>query len=126
MILDDCWIKTLGFSKTQAVVLNSLKQRGISDDFRHVVWLDNLFTSARLLTVLRELEFEAAGTECTTKTKREEHEEKEGELAQKKQKEKNRGLDLNLSDLKLKHEAQLDRNKLYETISSDEQVLQIT
>ena len=38
----------------------------------HVVWLDNLFTSARLLQKLREFEIGAAGTVRTTNTKREE------------------------------------------------------
>ena len=42
----------------------------------HTVWLDNLFTSARLLEVLRELGIGGAGTVRTTKTKREEKEEK--------------------------------------------------
>ena len=82
--------------------MDLLKQQGISDDKWHIVWLGNLFTSAWLLTILRELGFGAAGTVRTTKTKREEQEEKNGEPDQKKQKEKNRGLDSNLSDLKIK------------------------
>ena len=79
-----------------------MKQQGISDDNWHIVWLDNLFTSAWLLTILRELGFGAAGTVRTTKTKREEQEERTANQIGGKQKEKNRGLDSNLSDLKLK------------------------
>ena len=60
--LDDYWTKDLGLSKTQAVVLDLLKQQGISNDNWHIVWLDNLFTSARLLTILRKLGFGAADT----------------------------------------------------------------
>ena len=40
----------------------------------HTVWLDNLFTSARLLKRLRDLGIGGAGTVRTTKTKREEKE----------------------------------------------------
>ena len=91
--LDEHWIKEEGFSKTQAVVLDLLTREGIADNNKHIVWLDNLFTSARLLTVLRELGFGGAGTVRTTKTKRDELEEKHGTKAQKQQKEHNRGLD---------------------------------
>ena len=47
--LDDFWTKDLGFSNTQAVVLDLVKQYGILDNYQHIIWLDNLFTSARLL-----------------------------------------------------------------------------
>ena len=42
----------------------------------HTVWIDNLFTSARLLAVLRELRISDTSTVRTTKTKREKKEEK--------------------------------------------------
>ena len=122
--LDEVWTKDEGFSKTQAVVLDLLAQRGISDLNKHVVWLDNLFTSARLLSVLRELGFGAAGTVRVTKTKRDEYEEKHGTKAQKQQKEKNRGLDTSLSDLKLEYGAQLEWGQLYGVISADKRVAQ--
>ena len=105
--LNEFWIKEEGFSKTQAVVLDLLTQQGICEDNKHIVWLDNLFTSARLLTILRDLGFGAAGTVRTTKTKRDELEERHDTKAQKQQKEKNRGLDSSLSDLKLKYGAQI-------------------
>ena len=35
--LNEYWIKELDFSKTQAVVLDLLKQQGISNDNRHIV-----------------------------------------------------------------------------------------
>ena len=86
--LDDYWTKDLGFSKTQAVVLDLLKQQGISDDNWHIVWLDNLFTSAWLLTILRELGFGAAGTVRTTKTKQEEQEERTANQIKKNKKKR--------------------------------------
>ena len=86
--LDDYWTKDLGFSKTQAVVLDLLKQQGISNDNWHIVWLDNLFTSAWLLTILRELGFGAAGIVRTTKTKRERVGRKEQRTRLKKNKNK--------------------------------------
>ena len=56
--LDKVYIKEEGFSKTQVVVLNLLLQR---DDLtnkllyppnKHIVWLNNLFTSVKLLSRL--------------------------------------------------------------------------
>lgn len=66
--LNDFWTDDKGFSKTQAVVLDLLSQDGISKDFCHTIWLDNLFTSARLLATLKEEGFSAAGTVRTQKT----------------------------------------------------------
>ena len=76
--LDDFWIEDLGFSKTQGVVFDLVKQYGIADTFRHIIWLDNLFTSARLLKQLKQEGFGAAGTIRIQKTAREEKEEIEG------------------------------------------------
>ena len=42
----------------------------------HTIWLDNLFTSVKLLQELRRLGIGGAGTVRTTKTKREELDEK--------------------------------------------------
>ena len=122
--LDEYWIKDEGFSKTQAVMLDLLTQQSIADINKHFVWLNNLFTSARLLSVLRELEFGAAGTVRVTKTKRDEYEEKHDTAAQKQQKEKNRGLDTRLSVLKLEYGAQLEWGQLYGAISEDKKVAQ--
>ena len=125
--LNEFFTKKLGFSKTQAVVLDLLSQHGISDDFQHIVWLDNLFTSSRLLTQLEDDGFGAAGTVRTTRTEREKKETKSGTKAQQKELEKeiNRGLDLQLSDLKLKHNMQLEWGKLYACLSEDQRVLQM-
>ena len=125
--LNDFFTKELGFSKTQAVVLDLLSQFGINDDFRHIVWLDNLFTSVRLLTQLEDDGFGAAGTVRTTRTEREKKEAKSGTKAQHQelQKEINRGLDPRLSDLKLKHNLQLEWGKLYVCLSEDKRVLQL-
>ena len=68
--LDDFFVKD-DFSKTQAVVLDLLGQQGMSNASKHMVWLDNLFTSARLLKELRQRGFEGAGTVRTAKTRRE-------------------------------------------------------
>ena len=82
--LDDFWTKWLGFTQTQAVVLDLLAQDNVAKDHSHIVWLDNLFTSARLLSQLDSEGFGAAGTVRTTSTSREEMEAKEGTQAQKK------------------------------------------
>src|ERR1700722_2520757 len=74
--LDTTFTEKEGFSKTQAVVLDLLTQRNpdtnepLYSPGRHVVWLDNLFTSAKLLARLRELGIGGAGTVQTSKTKR--------------------------------------------------------
>lgn len=76
MDLNNFFIKELGFSKTQAVIFDLLSQHEIADQFQHIIWLDNLFTSIRLLTQLEDDKFEAAGTVRTTRTKREKKEAK--------------------------------------------------
>ena len=76
--LDDFWTEDLGFSKTQAVVFDLVKQQGISDKATYIIWIYNLVLSAKLLAQLKEEGFGAAGTVRTTKTAREEVEEKYG------------------------------------------------
>ena len=122
--LNDWWIKDEDFSKTQAVVLDLLTQQGIDNNNKHVVWLDNLFTSTRLLSVLRDLGFGIAGTVRVTKTKRDEYEEKHDTQAQKQQKKQNKELDTSLNDLKLEYGAQIEWGQLYEIISKDKKVAQ--
>ena len=89
--------------------------------------MDNLFTSAQLLKQLEDDGFGAAGTVRTTRTQREQKEAKSGTKAQQKEleKESNRGLDPQLSDLKLKHNVQLEWGKLYACLSEDQRVLQL-
>ena len=101
--LDDYWTKHLGFSKTHAVVLDLVTQADVNTDFHHIIWLDNLFTSKRLLLQLKAEGFGAAGTVRTSKTAREKIEESEGSKQQQEKllKEKDRGLDPLLSSLKL-------------------------
>src|SRR5271156_5859699 len=67
--------KEQGFSKTQAVVLE-LMTRMSNGGKGHTVWIDNLFTSSKLLSTLRNYGIGAAGTVRTGQTKREENEEK--------------------------------------------------
>ena len=106
--LNKYFTKKLVSSKTQAVVLDLLSQHGIKVDFRHIVWLDNLFTSSRLLTQLEDNGLGAAGTVRTTRTKRERKKANSDPKAQQKKLEKeiNRDQDPRLSDLKLKHNMQ--------------------
>ena len=122
--LNPIYTKDWGLSKTQAVVFDLVQQERISDDYNHIIWTDNLFTSVRFCSKLGELGFGAAGTVRTTKTKREEQEEKDGIKAQKNKKEKNRDLDPSLADLKLKHGAFIEWGKLYGATSSDGTVLE--
>src|SRR5271155_196791 len=67
--------KEQGFSKTQAVVLE-LMTRMSNGGKGHTVWIDNLFTSSKLLSTLRNYGIGAAGTVRTGQTKREENEER--------------------------------------------------
>jgi hypothetical protein len=64
-----------GFSKTQAVVLE-LVTRMPNQGKGHAVHIDNLFTSSKLLTTLREYGVGAAGTVRTGQTRREVNDEK--------------------------------------------------
>ena len=122
--LDDFWTDDLEFNRTQAVVLNLLTQDGIAKDHSHIVWLDNLFSSARLFSQLDIEGFGAAGTVRITTTRREDLEAKEGIKAQREHKELNRGLDSRLSELRIKWNAALDWGKLYGSLSEDGKVLE--
>ena len=124
--LDKQWTKQHGFSKTQGVVLQLVSQEGIRRDFQHIIWLDNLFTSARLLTELKKRGFGAAGTVRTTKTERERKEEKKGTTAQKKQlqREKGRGLNPSLTELRSTWNAVLEWGTLYSKLSEDGEVME--
>ena len=124
--LEDFWTKWKGLSKTEAVVMDLVTQEGVNSDNKHIIWLDNLFTSTLLLKILKEEGFGAAGTVRTTKTKREITEEEFGtnEQQERQRREPNRGLDPSLSDLKLDHNAQLEWGKLFGRVSKDKEVLQ--
>ena len=62
------FIKTDNFSKTEAVILDLLLQEDTDNrthlypPHEHIVWLDNLFTSIRLLQRLHAEGIGAAGT----------------------------------------------------------------
>ena len=71
--LRTAWEKQ-GFSKTQSVVLE-LMTRMPNQGKGHAVHLDNLFTSSKLLTTLRQYGIGAAGTVRTGKTRREVNDE---------------------------------------------------
>ena len=120
----DYWTDDLGFNKTQAVVLDLIAQDGIAKDYTHILWLDNLFTSARLLTQLNIEGFGAAGTVRTTTTRREDFEATEGTQAQREHTEPNRGLDPRLAELKTKWNVALEWGKLYGSLSEDGKVLE--
>jgi hypothetical protein len=78
------------FSKTQAVVLE-LMTRMPNGGKGHAVHLDNLFTSSKLLSTLRDYGIGAAGTVRTGKTQREENDERRQE---KERYNQDLGLDL--------------------------------
>lgn len=122
------WMKEEGFSKTQAVVLELLaRQLGLAKN-KHIIWLDNLFTSHDLLAFMREyMGIGAAGTVRITKTKREEEEASRGTKAQKKrgkEKEENRGVDASLAELKNKFGPSIEWGKLYARVSGDQNIIQ--
>ena len=122
--LCDFWTKHLGFNQTQAVVLDLVTQEGIARNHAHIIWLDNLFTSARLLSQLDIEGFGAAGTVRTTTTSREELEAKHGTKAQKKSQEPNRGLDRRLVDLRTRWNTSIEWGQLYGSLTSDKRVAQ--
>ncbi|EON63739.1 hypothetical protein W97_02967 [Coniosporium apollinis CBS 100218] len=110
---------------------------GIQNDSRHVVWLDNLFTSARLLSTLREQGFGAAGTVRTTRTKAEylaetapniqqsqQSQQQPQQRSQQQSREKDRGLDPSLLELKNNFSGQIPWGKLYGCLSKDGKVLE--
>lgn len=99
--LKKTWTEVEGFLKTESVVLE-LAQRLNPVPFWHILWLDNLFTSERLLTRLKLLGFGGAGTVGTAHTERELIELVDGSTAQKREgkKSKNRGLDPLLVELR--------------------------
>jgi len=120
--LDPQWQK-LGFSATQSVVLTLICQME-NQGRGHVVWIDNLFTSGRLLKTLRELEIGSAGT---VRTRREEIEEQtQTKVAKKGSKnkplaEKNRGLNQSIADIKIKHNTKIPWGQLYAETSEENQ-----
>ena len=124
--LDDYWTKDLGFSKTQAVVLDLVMQPGIRKDNFHIIWLDNLFTSASLLTQLKKEGFGGAGTVRISKTAREEVEERDGTTKQRQRakKEQNQGIDRYLSEIKIHHTLQVPWGTEYAMVSKDNEVFQ--
>jgi hypothetical protein len=133
--LDESFIDE-GFSKTQAVVLDLLLQKDTETDERlylpgkHVVWLDNLFTSVKLLTRLRGLGIGGAGTVRTTKIKREEQGDLECDIEVvtttkgKKKKVPTEQIDQRLAELKLTYAAQIPWGELYGELSEDSQVME--
>ena len=123
--LEDYWTKWLGFSKTEAVVLDLVTQEGICSKNKHIVWLDNLFTSTRLLQQLKEEGFGAAGTVRTTKTAREDIEASKGTQAQKQNKNENRGFKRSLANLKLEHNTQIPWGQLHAEVNDDGDILQV-
>ena len=106
------------------MVLDLVKQYSISDSFQHIIWLNNLFTSSRLLRQLKMERFGAAGTVRTSKTAKEIGEEKNGSKQQKAvlPKEQNRGIYPLFMIVKLKHGVDLEWGLLY--LTSDGEVLQ--
>ena len=135
--LDEYFTKEEGFSKMQAVVLDLLTQcnpetnKPLYPPGKHIVWLDNLFTSVKLLTQLCELGIGGAGTVRTTKTERERRGGGEGNIVvnkraggKRKFKLPSEQIDERLADLKLTHAAQIEWGTLYGATSKDGQVME--
>lgn len=93
------------------------------DSPKYIVWIDNLFTSARLMTTLRSENIGAAGTVRMGKTQREKNEEKGAGKKKQATKEDNRGLDQRLRDLRSKHEGQIEWGTQYCCLSQDKQLM---
>lgn len=106
------------------MVLDLVTQEGIVYDHTHIIWLDNLFTSARLLLQLDIEGFGAAGTVRTTITSREDLEAQQGITVQRKNSEPNRGLDQRLVDLKTKWTPILEWGILYRSLLDDGKVME--
>ena len=132
--LDESFLKE-DFSKTQAVILDLLLQLDaktkecLYPPGKHIVWLDNLFTSVKLLTRLRGLGIGGAGTVRTTKTKREEQGDLEGDIkvattTQGKKKVPAEQISQRLAELKLTHAGQIPWGELYGGLSKDSQVME--
>ncbi|KAF2813863.1 uncharacterized protein BDZ99DRAFT_553863 [Mytilinidion resinicola] len=140
--LDESFLSK-GFTKTQAVVLDLLTQRDPITNQRiylpgkHIVWLDNLFSSVKLFERLRELEIGAAGTVRTTKTKREEMEGEECNIIEepaaaaatqlrtkKRVKVPAESFNRSLMDLKLTHDKQIEWGELYGALSESHKVIE--
>ncbi|KAF2195288.1 hypothetical protein K469DRAFT_537254, partial [Zopfia rhizophila CBS 207.26] len=95
--------KEQGFNKTQAIVLELLT-RMPNQGSGHIVWLDNLFTSSKLLSTLRDLGIGAAGTVRT---------------------EKLFGMDPKFMELKISWTKHIPWGKVYGRLSSNGKVLQL-
>ena len=133
--LDESFINEEGLSKTQAAVLDLLLQKDADTNERlylpgkHVVWLDNLFTSVKLLTRLWRLGIGGAGTVWATKTKREEQGDLKSDIEvattrQGKKKAPAEQIKQTLAELKLTHTAQIPWGELYGELSKDGQVIE--
>ena len=105
-------------------MLDLLTQQNIDDNNKHVVWLNNFFTSTRLFFLLRNFEFETAETVRVIKTKKNEYEKKHDIKTQKQQKKQNKRLNSNFNDFKLKYETQIEWKQLYEAISTNQKITQ--
>ena len=128
--LNPKWIKDEGFSRTEGVVLQLATTSDLSNAQKHVIWVDNLFTSCRLLSRLKQFGIAAAGTVRNAPTKRESIEKQCGTAQQKQQmkqqKNQNRGFSSSLLGLKNEFDAQIPWGTLYSDITPDySDVLQV-
>ena len=110
--LNSIYIKKWKVFKIQVVVFDLLQQNDISNDYQHIVWIDNLFTSIRFCFKINEIEFETVDTVRIIKMKRKEQKEKNDIKIQKTRK-KNRDLNSSFANFKLKHEIFIKWNQLY-------------
>ena len=122
--LNIVYIKEWDYSKIQIVVFDLLQQKNIFDDYNCVVWMNNLFTSTDVIVTCSDIDFEIVDTIRITKTKRKKQKEIKNIKTQKKRKKVNKNLNSALFDLKLKHEARIEWNIMYEKVTNEINVLQ--
>ena len=122
--LNSVYTKKWKFFKIQIVCFDLLQQKNIFDDYKCVLWMNNLFTSIDWIIQCKTIDFEIVDTIRTFKTIRKKVKIKTDIEVQKKRSESNRDLNSSLSNLKLKHEVQIEWNIMYEKIINDVNVLQ--
>jgi len=90
----------------------------------HTIWLDNLFTSIKLLQQLQKLGIGGAGTVQTTKTKREELDKVKGNKKKAHNQSPIKQIDQQLADLKLIYQSQIKWGTLYARLLEDKTVME--
>jgi hypothetical protein len=89
------------------LLLQELDGKRYFNKNKHIIWLDNLFTSVKLLHQLRKEGIGAAGTARTSKTRQEVINDWDKKAGRAK-KEPAKQIDPSLAELKLVYSSQID------------------